>query len=119
VISYSTQSNSPVVEFIVEGKVTDADLKTNFERLRRDLEQNGKSRILEVIRHFTGMEPQALWTDLKLGLPLSHKVSRVAVVADQAWIRAAGHLGRLFTSAEVRIFEPAQLDQARTWIAES
>jgi hypothetical protein len=117
-IRYSTELNSPVVELTVEGKITDADLKANMERLRDDLERNGKTRILEVIEHFTGMEPQALWTDFRLGLPLARKVSRVAVVADQAWIRAASHLGRFFTSAELRAFEPAELDEARTWIAQ-
>jgi hypothetical protein len=116
-ISYSTEPNSPVVELVVEGKVTDADLRANIERLCDDLERNGKTRILEVINHFTGMEPQALWTDLKRGLPLAQKVNRVAVVADQAWIRTVSHLGRFFTSAELKIFAPAELDQARAWIA--
>jgi hypothetical protein len=117
-IRYSTEPNSPVVELTVEGRVSDADLKAAIARLRDDLERNGKTRVLEVIRRFTGMEPQALWTDLRLGLPLAHKVSRVAVVADQAWIRAASHLGRFFISAELKAFEPAELDQARTWIAQ-
>ena len=116
-IRYSTEPNSPVVELTVEGRITDADLKANIERMRADLEQNGKTRILEVIQHFSGMEPKALWTDVKLGVPLAHKVSHVAVVADQAWVRAAAHLGRFFTTAELKIFEPAELDQARTWIA--
>jgi hypothetical protein len=116
-IRYSTEPSSPVVELIVEGKITEADLKANIERLRDDLERNGKTRVLEVIQHFTGMEPRALWTDIKLGLPLAQKVDRVAVVADQAWIRAASHLGRFFTRAELKAFEPAELDQARTWIA--
>jgi hypothetical protein len=116
-IRYSTEPNSPVVELTVEGKVTDADLKANIERLRDDLERNGKTRVLEVIQHFTGMEPQAVWTDLRLGLTLAHKVTRVAVVADQAWIRAASHLGRFFTSAELKAFEPSELDQARRWVA--
>ena len=101
-IRYSTEPNSPVVELTVEGRVSDADLKAAIARLRDDLERNGKTRVLEVIRHFTGIEPQALWTDLRLGLPLAHKVSRVAVVADQAWIRAASHLGRFFISAELK-----------------
>jgi hypothetical protein len=117
-ISYRTEPGSPVVELAVQGKVTDADLKANITRLRDDLEQNGKTRILEVIEHFTGMEPQALWTDLKLGLPLAHSVSRVAVVADQGWIRSFSHLGRFFTSAELKVFAPAELDQARAWIAQ-
>jgi len=117
-ISYSTEPNSPVVELIVEGKITNAELKANIERLRNDLEQNGKTRILEVINHFSGMEPQALWTDLKLGLPMARKVSRVAVVADQAWIRTFSHIGRFFTSAEMKTFGPAELERARAWIAQ-
>jgi hypothetical protein len=117
-IRYDTQPGSPVVEITVEGKISDADLRANVERLRADLEGNGKSRILEVIQHFTGMEPQAIWSDFRLGLPLANKVTRVAVVADQAWIRAATHLGRFFTHAELKVFEPAELDQARTWIAQ-
>lgn len=116
-IRYSTEPNSPVVEIKVDGKVTDAELTASIERLREDLEQHGKTRVLEVIEHFTGIEPQALWTDLTKGPPLAQKVSRVAVVADQAWIRAATHLGRFFTRAELKAFEPSELDEARTWIA--
>lgn len=116
-IRYTTQPNSPIVEIAVDGKVTDAELKTSMERLRHDLDENGKSRIIEVIQHFTGMEPKALWTDLTQGPPMAKKVSRVAVVADQAWIRAAAHLGRFFTQAELKVFEPGALDAARAWIA--
>lgn len=118
-ITYATQPNSPVVEVTVEGRIADAELKAVFNRLREDLEHNGKTRMLEVIRRFTGMEPQALWTDLTLGPPLANRVERVAVVADQAWIRSAAHLGRLFTRAELKVFEPSELDQARTWIAQA
>ena len=118
-IRYRTDPNSPVVEISVEGRVTDAELKASIERLTEDLEQRGKTRILEVIQGFTGMEPQALWTDFRLGVPLAHKVSHVAVVADQAWIRAAAHLGRFFTGAELKVFEPAELNEARAWIAQS
>ena len=116
-IRYSTAPDSPVVEIAVEGHITDADLKASILRLREDLEENGKTRILEVIHGFTGMEPRAVWTDVTLGTPLANKVSRVAVVADQAWIRAVAHLGRFFTRAELKIFEPGELDQARDWIA--
>jgi hypothetical protein len=115
-IRYSTDPGSPVVEISAEGRITDAELKAGIERLTEDLERNGKSRVLEVIQGFSGMEPKALWTDVKLGLPLANKVTRVAVVADQAWIRAATHLGRFFTRAELKVFEPSELDEARAWI---
>jgi hypothetical protein len=118
-ILYRTEPDSPVVELTVAGTVTDADLRSNMVRLAEDLERNGKTRILEVIQNLTGMEPQALWTDLKLGPPLVQKVSHVAVVADQAWIRAVSHIGGYFVRADLKVFEPAELDQARAWIAQA
>lgn len=116
-IQYSTEANSPVVEITVEGRITNDELRTAINRMHDDIAVAGKTRIIEVIRHFTGMEPKALWSDVELGVPLAHKVTRVAVVADAAWIRAATHLGRFFTKAELKVFEPGQLDDARRWIS--
>jgi hypothetical protein len=115
-ITYSTEPGSPVVEIKVAGHVTNDELESAMSRLRVDVEQNGKRRILEIIEHFTGIEPAAIWTDLSLGVPLARKVDRVAVVADQGWVRAFTNIGGMFTQAEVRSFEPAELDQVRAWI---
>jgi hypothetical protein len=41
----------------------------------------------------------------------------VAVVADVAWIRALSGLGHFFVKAELKVFEPAQLSEARARIA--
>lgn len=70
---YSTEPGSP--SWSSSSKATSATLifQSDIERLCDDLELNGKSRIVEVIRHFTGMEPKAVWTDVKLGLPLPRR----------------------------------------------
>jgi hypothetical protein len=115
-ITYHTEAGSPVVEIGVAGDVTNYDLEGWLNHLRVDLDENGKSRILEIIEQFSSIEPAAIWTDIKLGIPLANKVDRVAVVADQAWIRALSKLGELFTRAEVRSFEPNELDEVRAWI---
>jgi hypothetical protein len=44
------------------------------------------------------------------------KVERVAVVADQTWIRQLAELGHLFTRAELKVFAMDELAQARAWI---
>lgn len=115
-ISYATEPGSPLVEITLEGKLTDFDLRGTIERLQADIEQNGKTRVLERIEHFSGMEPAALWTDIRLGMPLAQKITRAAVVADALWIRSLTDIGRLLTRAEVRTFRPDELDAARTWI---
>jgi hypothetical protein len=115
-IQYHTDPDSPVVEISVEGKVTDHDLREAIALMRDDLEQRGKTRVLERIEHFTGIEPKALWTDLTVATPLARKITHAAVVADAAWIRGAMHLARFFTKAEVKAFRLDEMEQARAWI---
>lgn len=116
-IDYKTEPTSPVIEIHISGHVTNAELEARLKAVRDDVEAHGKTRILEFIEHFTGIEPAALWTDVKLGMPLANKVTHVAIVADQAWVRAFVHLGGLFTRAQIKIFEPGQAAEARGWIA--
>jgi uncharacterized protein YbcI len=116
-IRYSTQPGSPVIEITAEGSITNKDLEDTINAIHALFDQDGKTRIIEVIKHFTGMELAALWTDIKLGVPLARKVQRVAVVADQMWIRQLAELGHLFTKAELKVFPMEELTQARAWIA--
>ncbi|HEY3888191.1 MAG TPA: STAS/SEC14 domain-containing protein [Caulobacteraceae bacterium] len=116
-IRYSTQPGSPVVEITVEGTVTRPDLEAVIKGVQAGIDQDGKTRIIEIIQHFTGIELSAIWTDIRLGVPLGQKVDRVAVVADQTWIRQLAELGHLFTRAELKVFAPAELERARAWIA--
>lgn len=116
-IHYQTSPESSVIEISVEGKITDHELREAIERMRGDLELNGKTRVLERIEHFSGIEPKALWTDLTLGVPIARKVTRAAVVADAGWIRASMHLARFFTKADIKAFHVNELEQARAWIS--
>jgi hypothetical protein len=115
-IQYHTAPDSSVIEISVEGKITNQELREAIERMRDDLELNGKTRVLERIEHFSGIEPKALWTDMTLGVAVARKVTRAAVVADAGWIHASMHLARFFTKAEVKAFHLNELEQARAWI---
>jgi len=116
-IRYRTQPGSPVVEITAEGNITHQELEETIKGLQAEFDQNGKTRVIEIIQHFTGIELSALWTDIRLGVPLARKIERVAVVADQKWVRQLAELGHLFTKAELKVFAPEQLEPARAWIA--
>jgi hypothetical protein len=116
-ITCKSDPTSSFIEIHVSGAVTNADLTACMGQAREAVEHQGKTRILEFIEHFTGIDPSALWTDIRLGVPLANKVTHVAIVADHAWVRAVTHVGVLFTKAKIEIFEPNQADQARAWIA--
>jgi len=115
-IHYNTQPGSPVVEISVEGNITNKDLEEAINELHSRFDHDGKTRVIEIIRNFTGMELAALWTDIRLGIPLAQKINRVAVVADQTWIRQVAELGHLFTKAKLKVFSLDELAQARAWI---
>lgn len=109
-------SRPGLVELTVSGTVTKDDITNVCARMERDIEVSGTVKVLENVAGFAGIGPAAIWQDLKLAFPLARKVSHVAVVADQAWIRAAAGFGRLFTSAEIRTFRTDELDAARAWL---
>jgi hypothetical protein len=116
-ISFKAYPDAPVVEIVVEGAVTNDELTAAIGGMRAAFDGDGKRRVIEIIRHFTGIELSALWTDIKMGVPLARQIERIAVVADQVWIRQFAELGHLFTNAELKVFPPEELAEARAWIA--
>jgi hypothetical protein len=59
-IRTTTQSDSPVVEITVEGSVTNQDLEATIQALQAAFDRDGKTRVIEIIQHFTGIELAAL-----------------------------------------------------------
>ena len=49
--------------------------------------KHGKLRILEEIRSFEGIDPIALWKDVRFGLAHVNDFTHAAVVADAKWVR--------------------------------
>jgi hypothetical protein len=105
-----------IVELTVSGTVTKDDITQTCTRMERDIATAGVLKVLENVTAFERIGPAAIWQDLKLALPLARKISHVAVVADQAWIRAMAGFGRLFTSASIKTFRREELEQARAWL---
>ncbi len=115
-IEYRNNPKNNIVEIRVEGKVTEADLDQVVSQLKADIEKHGKLRVLEEIRSFSGMDPIAIWKDTKFALAHVNDFTHAAVVADAQWMRTiASAIGSLL-SAEVKAFEPEQIQSAREWL---
>lgn len=89
--------------------------------LNRALEA-GPLRTLYVIEKLDEIEPAALWADTKLGFDLAirHRDAwvRSALVTDIQWIARATRLFAWMIPGEVRLFPLAELEQAKSWIAD-
>ncbi|MDD4933571.1 MAG: STAS/SEC14 domain-containing protein [Methylacidiphilaceae bacterium] len=100
------------------GKVTHEDYRNILIPRAEAMMAKGPIKMLYVISSdFTGYELEALWDDSAFGLKHWHDFRRVAVVADQAWIRGLMTMFKPFIPCEVRLYKLADLAVAKTWIA--
>lgn len=101
------------------GKVTHEDYQNTLIPRVEVMLAKGPIRMLYVIgKEFTGFELEALWDDGNLGLKHWRDFSHVAVVADQASLRAAISMFMPFFYGEVRMFGLSQLPAAKDWITD-
>lgn len=115
-IEYRNNPNNNVVEITVEGKITEADFDQVIARLKEDIATHGKLRILEEVRSFTGIDPIALWKDVRFGVAHVNDFTHAAVVTDAKWMRTFAEAVGGVLSAEVKAFESSQMKAARMWL---
>ena len=107
-----------VIGIEANGKVTHEDYQNILIPKAEAMMAKGPIKMLYVIgADFTGYELEALWDDGAFGVKHWPDFSRVAVVADLAWLRAAVSMFKPFFPSEVRLFRLAELAAVKTWIA--
>lgn len=114
------ESADDVIACKVEGKITGADLDALMDRLNAVLSRHDKIHVFVETAGIDGIELSGLPSYMARAMPLFGKLGhfgRVAVVADQAWIRAGTRIeSAVLPSISYRVFEPAQRDEALAWV---
>ena len=110
------------VGFRVAGEVDRDDYRNVLvPELHKALESGEKLRTLYLIEDLDEIEPKALWDDAKLGFDLGvrhHDAwERSAIVTDLDWMARATRLFAWMIPGEARVFEVAELDSAKAWVA--
>jgi hypothetical protein len=67
---------------------------------------------------FHGWEAAALWDDIKFDVQHFADIERLAMVGDRQWERGMAAFCRPFTTAAIRYFDAAHVDEARRWLNE-
>ncbi len=100
------------------GKVTHEDYENILIPKAEAMIAKGPVKLLYVAGEgFEGYELEALWDDGTFGVKHWRDFTRVAVVADQAWLRTAVTLFKPFFPGEVQLFKLGDLAAAKAWIA--
>lgn len=102
------------------GRVTHEDYRDVLIPRVEALSAQGPFDMLYAIGpDFTGYDLEAMWDDASFGVSHWKSFRRVAVVADQAWIRAAVTMFTPLFPCEARLFKLAELDVAKAWIGKA
>jgi hypothetical protein len=103
------------------GRLTREDYTEVLEPALRNAIEAGGIRLLFVLDDFEGAEPGAWIEDAKTGIGawVRHHAAweRFALVTDVEWIARATRMFSWLAPGEVRIFRPAELEEAKSWVA--
>ncbi len=101
------------------GKVTHGDYRDALVPRAEAMLAQGPIKLLYVVgKQFTGFELAALWDDNAFGIKHWRDFSRIAVVANQPWLRVMVNMFKPFFPGEARLFALSELSAAKDWIAE-
>lgn len=99
------------------GQVTHENYRALLIPAAEAMMTKGPIKMLYVVGpDFTGYELEALWDDAAFGFKHWHQFTRIAVVTDNTWLRAAVTMFAPFFPSEVRLFKTPELPAAKDWI---
>ena len=114
------QTADDVIALTIREEVGSADLEAVMARLESRLERHGQVHVFVETRALDGVALSGLGSHIARATALLgqlKKFGRVAVVADQAWVRAGTRVeSALLPFVSYRVFEPAQRDAALSWV---
>ncbi|MGJ4801862.1 STAS/SEC14 domain-containing protein [Luteimonas sp. SDU82] len=109
-----------VIALSISHEVASADLEAMLDRLEARLERHGQVHVFVETRSIDGIALSGLGAHTARAMPLLGKLAkfgRIAVVADQSWIRAATRLeSAMLPLVSYRVFKPEQREHALEWV---
>jgi len=107
-----------VLGFEATGKLTVEDYSSVLSPAIDGAHAAGrKVRVLLVFTgEFHGLEPGAVWQDLRMGVRDWNVWERIALVSDHAWMRDGLRLFAWAVPGEAKAFPSSQRDEAIAWV---
>ena len=107
-----------ILGFRMSGKLHDEDYKKFVPLVDDAIAKAGKIRLLAQFHDFHGWDAKALWDDIKFSATHCTKIERIALVGEKKWEAWMAKVCKPFTIAKIKYFDFAELDAAKTWLAE-
>lgn len=113
-------SPDDVIAVRLSEKITGNDLNMIMDRVDEVMSREGKVHVFVETHSIGGIEISSLPAHMSRALPMFGKLDRfgrVAVVADQAWMRIGTRLeSAMLPNISYRIYMPDERDEAFAWV---
>jgi hypothetical protein len=113
-------SADDVIALRLSEKITGTDLDAIMKRVDEAMSKGGKIHVFVETQSISGIEISSLPAHMGRAMPLFGKLDRfgrVAVVADQAWMRVGTRLeSALLPNISYRVYMPDEREEALAWV---
>jgi hypothetical protein len=109
-----------LIAFKVKGKIEEAD----YDKLNALLEKNAKEYDTQKVyieidpEDIEGIEPKALWEDIKTYFKHIKNLDKLAIVGSSSVVEKTTKVSKPFVSGEVKFFSDNEANIAREWVKE-
>ena len=109
-----------VIALKISNKISGSDLSTIMDRVESIMSKHDKVHVFVETQSIDGIEISALPAHMARAMPMFSKLGRfgrVAVVADQAWMRVGTRLeSAMLPNISYRTYMPEERDEAFEWV---
>lgn len=109
-----------VIAVRVSGTIRRGELESMVDRLLRSLEERALTHVFVEVTQLAGMELEGLPEQVRRSLPVMgqlRKFGRIAVVADQSWVRWASRVeSALLPFVSYEVCTPEEREGAWRWV---
>lgn len=115
-VSLHEESGGKYLAVELNGKLTAQDYEHFGGEIDRQIKEHGKLRVLVTMHDFHGWTAGALWEDIKFDFKHFNHLERLALVGETKWEQGMALFCKPFTTAKIRYFDRAKIDEAKTWL---
>ena len=112
------KSEGHVLGMKIGGRVTKEDYDQFIPAMEEAIEEYGKISVLVEIEHITGVDPGAMWEEIKFDVHHLKHIERFAVVGDARWEERSVRIMDPFIKAQCKFFRKEDEDEAWRWLRE-
>lgn len=115
-----TEDPKGFMHLTISGPISSEEMRDGLEAFLGCLKDGEKTDFLYTISDFEMPSLKAIgveFTYIPMLMASLRKIGRVALVADQAWLRTAAEVeGKLIPGLTIESFKPAERRQAEAWL---